>query len=366
MSSTMQLVVFNLVLALVIIAIIQVSVRAYLSRHPNRADRKKDRTKLFVFNLVLALVIIALIQISVHVFFHRNPPANVQTLMETLNIPAAVSIDVGMREAVQESFISEFSALYGIDPEPDETAYFSTLLQGCTAEFDMEPFLRETLAQECRTRRITEESMIRQIMGIPDPAEQDKIRAEWIASGQALVLRSEDFIRTMEPVYRKFYEWWTPRHPEYEGIASGITLTDDHEALVGQIAVSLRRELVVRMAQELSECFETDLRKLGKVISEAKLHQAFALFIRLGKERYPEKMIWKMAEATVKETELTDEEILHCLILRDRKLSEDRLSTIRDVQMRYLTAGTQDQIHTETASEIQKELQKIAGLETEQ
>ena len=327
-------------------------------------NQKNDKTKLSVFGLVLALILIAVALIAVRAFLHPTPPATVRTLMASLDIPATVSVNEGMHEAVQEGFQNEFSALYGIDLTPDEAAYFSELLQGCTAEFETEPFLRDTIEKECLRRRLTEEALVRQLMGIRDPAEREKIRAEWTAAGQAAVLRSEKFIRAMEPVYRGFYEWWTPRHPEYEGVACGISLTDDHEALVGQIAVSLRRELIVRTAQQLLTRFETDLRKRGKAISEAKLKQAFALFVRLGRERYTAELARKIADAVVKETELTDDEIVHCLLLKDRKLSDERLATIQDVQVRYLTTAELDNdIPAETVSAIQKELQALTGLE---
>ena len=325
-----------------------------------------DGTKLSVFGLVLALVVIAVALIAVRALLRPSAPATVETLMLELNIPARVSVNGGMREAVQESFQNEFSALYGIDLTPDEAAYFSNLLQESNAEFETEPFLRDTLKSECIRRSLSEQTMVRQLMVIRDPAEQEKIRAEWTAAGQAAVMRSEEFIRAMEPVYRKFYEWWTPRHPEYEGVACGITLTDDHDALIGQIAVSLRRELIVRTAQELSEHLEADLRPYGKVLSDAKKQQAFALFLRLGKARYTAERARKIADAIVKEAELTDDEILHCLLLKDRKLSEERLGTIQDVQMRYLTTSTLDGIPPEIVSEIQKELQKITGIDAAQ
>ena len=70
-----------------------------------------------------------------------------------------------------------------------------------------------------------------------------------------------------------------------------------------------------------------------------------------------------MADAIVKEAELTDDEILHCLLLKDRKLSDERLSTIQDVQLRCLTARTLDGVPAETVSAIQKELQAITGVE---
>ena len=168
-------------------------------------NSKTDRTKLSVFTLVLAQVLIAVVLISLRAVLHRNPPPTIQSLMAELNVPASVSVDDGMRETVLESFQNEFSAQYGIDLTQEEAAYFLKLLQECTAEFGLEPYLRETVVAECGRRRISEESMIRQIMGIPDPAEKEKIRAEWIAAGQAAVLKSETFVRTMEPVCRRFY-----------------------------------------------------------------------------------------------------------------------------------------------------------------
>lgn len=327
------------------------------------ANPKKDRTKLSVFSLVLALVLIVVVLISVRAVFHNNSPATVQSLMVALNIPATVSVDEGMREAVQESFQSEFSALYGIDLTAEEGAYFSRLLQDCTAEFEMEPFLREMLEKECTRRRIPEETMVRQIMGIRDPAEREKIRSEWIASGQAAVLRSESFLHAMEPVSNRFFEWWTPRHPEYQGVAAGITITDDRGALLDQIAMSLRREVLVHTAQQLQDRLVTDLRKRGKVISEEKQQRTFAVFLRLGKVRYTEELMRSIADAIAEEAELTDDEILHCLLLKDRKLSNERLSTIQDVQVRYLTPRTLDSIPAETVSEIRKELQSITGVD---
>ena len=326
-------------------------------------NTKNDRTKFLVFSLVLALVLIAVALISVRALFQGQAPATVQSLMSALNIPATVSVDDEMREAVQESFQNEFSALYGVDLTQEETAHFAKLLQDCTDEFEMEPFLRDALKRECIRRRLSEETMLRQLMGIRDSIEQERIRTEWTAVGQTAVLRSEAFLRAMEPVYREFYEWWTLRHPEYEGIAAGIAFTVDHEVLMEQIAVSLRRELLVRTAQELLTHLETDLRKRGKVISEAKQRQAFAAFLRLSRERYTEEMMRKMADAIVKEAELTDEEILHCLLLKDRTISEERLTTIQDVQVRYLTPSSLNPISPETVSSVQKELQSITGVE---
>ena len=71
----------------------------------------------------------------------------------------------------------------------------------------------------------------------------------------------------------------------------------------------------------------------------------------------------KMADAIVKEAELTDEEVLHCLLLKDRMLSEERLTTIQNVQVRYLTPSSLNPVSPETVSSVQKELQSITGVE---
>ena len=70
-----------------------------------------------------------------------------------------------------------------------------------------------------------------------------------------------------------------------------------------------------------------------------------------------------MADAIVEEAKLTDTEILHCLLLRDRTLSEKRLSKIQDVQVRYLTPHTMEEIPAEAVSAIRKELQSITGVD---
>ena len=204
--------------------------------------------------------------------------------------------------------------------------------------------------------------MIRQIIGIRDPAERERIRLEWNAAGLAAVLESADFLRVMESVYDRFYAWWTQRHPEYEGLAVGIKVTDDHASLVEQVAVSLRREAVVRMAQQLETRFVTDLRKRGKVISESKQKKAFALFVRLAGELCPEDMMRRMADAIVTETELTDDEILHCMLLNNRSMTEERLTAIQEIQARYLESGMKKEVPAEIVSGIQKELEEISGV----
>ena len=359
--STPALITFNLVLAVVVIVIIHFAVRAFLRRNNDRMDAKNIRAKLFVFNLVLAVVVIAVIQLSVRAFLHRNPPPTVTAMMVALDIPPVVPADT-LREAVQEHFLTAFGNVYGIDPEPAETAYFTKLLKAHPVEMEQMEYLREAIRKECIRRRIPEETMIRQIVGIPDPAEKAKIRKEWTAAGLAAVLESEEFLRAMEPVYAEFYAWWTKRHPEFEGIATGITLTDDHEALMDQVAVSLRRETLVSTAQQMGTRFEADLRNRGKVISAAKQKQAFALFLRLARARYTEELMRKMADAIVKETELTDDEILHCLLLKNRPMSEERLAKIQDIQVRYLTPSMLNEIPPELVAEVQKGLEELSGV----
>ena len=313
--STPALILFNVVLAVVVIAVIHFAVRAFLSRNKDLMNAKNVKAKLFVFNLVLAVVVIAVIQLSVRAFLHRNPPPTVASMMEALEIPAVAPADK-LQEAVQESFLAAFGGVYGIDPEPAETAYFTKLLKEHPVEIEQTEYLREAIRKECMKRRIPEETMIRQIVGIPDPAEKAKIRKEWTAAGLAAVLESEEFLRAMEPVYADFYAWWTKRHPEFEGLAVGITITEDHEALMEQLIVALRRETLVNMAQQMETILENDLRRRGKVLSDAKRKKTFVLFLRLCRERYTEELMRKMAAAIVKETELTDDEILHCLLLK--------------------------------------------------
>ncbi len=86
-------------------------------------NQNNDRTKLSVFSLVLALVVIAVVAIAVRAMVRPSAPATVRTLMLELNVPAKVSVDNGLREAVQESFQNEFSAQYGIELTDDEAAF---------------------------------------------------------------------------------------------------------------------------------------------------------------------------------------------------------------------------------------------------
>ena len=68
-----HLIVLNLVLALVAVAVVLLSVRAFLRRHPEKADAKHGRAKLVVFNLILAFVVIAVAELSVLTFLRRDP-----------------------------------------------------------------------------------------------------------------------------------------------------------------------------------------------------------------------------------------------------------------------------------------------------
>ena len=308
---------------------------------------------------VLAVVVFALF--AVPAIFRRNPPPTVASLMAALEIPEVVQADT-LRGAVRENFLRRFADVYGIDLEPAEVTYFSDLLKDNPVGMNQEEYLSKALQRECARRRIPQETMIRQIIGIRDPAERERIRLEWNAAGLAAVLESADFLRVMEPVYDRFYAWWTQRHPEYEGLAVGIKVTDDHAVLVDQVAVSLRREAVVHMAQQLETRFVADLRKRGKVISEEKQKKAFALFIRLAGELCPEDMMRRMADAIVTETELTDDEILHCMLLNNRSMTEERLTAIHDIQTRYLESGIRKEVPVEVVSGIQKELEEISGV----
>ena len=159
-------------------------------------NQNNDRTKLSVFSMVLALVVIAVVAIAVRAMVHREPPPTVRTLMLELNVPAKVSVDDGLREAVQESFQNEFSAQYGIDLTDDEAAYFSNLLKESKAEFETEPFLRDTIRQECVRRSLSEETMIRQLMGkalrlSADGAERESVIREEIGRMLLELLRDE-------------------------------------------------------------------------------------------------------------------------------------------------------------------------------
>ena len=108
--------------------------------------------------------------------------------------------------------------------------------------------------------------------------------------------------------------------------------------------------------------FVEDLRKRGVVISEAKLRKAFLLFLGLSKERYTAEAMRKMAGAIVDEVELTDKEILYCIILKTRPLSEERLLKIQEVQVRYLAPLSLNPIPEESVNAVRRELQELSGV----
>jgi len=108
--------------------------------------------------------------------------------------------------------------------------------------------------------------------------------------------------------------------------------------------------------------FVEDLRKRGVVISEAKLQKAFLLFLRFSKERYTAEALRKTAAAIVDEVELTDKEILFCIILKTRPLTEERLMKIQEVQVRYLTPLTLNPIPEESVNAVRRELQELSGV----
>ena len=174
---------------------------------------------------------------SVHLCDYPNLSAikSDETLMAEMEIPAIVSVDA-LQVALRDNFLTKFSESYGIDPEPAETAYFVKLVKENPFELDQEQYLSEAIRKECVRRNISEAAMIRQLLTIRNPDEKARIRKEWRTAGLKAVLESESFLHAMEPVNSKFYDWWTKRHPEYEGIAAGIVITDDHEALLDQAA----------------------------------------------------------------------------------------------------------------------------------
>lgn len=323
--------------------------------------KKQNSNPCIPYIAVAAVIAMILLAVFAGRICLRSDPTTIETLMTSLGIPETIPAD-RMREAALEDFQAKFGGTYGIDLETDETAYFTKLLDDVPFEIRQTDLIRGALLRECADRRITEESMIRQIVGIPDDAEREKIRKEWSAAGVRAALDSEDFHRVMEPVYADFFAWWTKRHPVYEGIAAAVVITDDHDALAEQLAVSLWRETLVNLAQQLETRLETDLRKRGKVLSDAKRKRTFMLFLRLSRERYTYDMMRKMADAIIKDAELSDGEILHCMLLKDQTLSDKRLAIIQDIPARFLTPGILNEIPPETMAEIQKELEDITGI----
>ena len=93
-----------------------------------------------------------------------------------------------------------------------------------------------------------------------------------------------------------------------------------------------------------------------------KLGKAFLLFLALGKERYTPEVMTKTANAIIESAELTDDEVLHCLILKNRPLTEERLTTIQETQVRYLTPVSISDIPDESVAEVRRQLQELSGV----
>ena len=51
------------------------------------------------------------------------------------------------------------------------------------------------------------------------------------------------------------------------------------------------------------------------------------------------------------------------MLLKNRSMTEERLSTIQDIQLRYLEAGMSNDVSPETVAEIRKELEAISGVQ---
>ena len=356
-----HLIVLNLVLALVAVAVVLLSVRAFLRRHPEKADAKHGRAKLVVFNLILAFVVIAVAELSVLTFLRRDPPPTIESLTAKMEVPDRVSLH-DMKDTICERFQTSFDDFYGIALEEDEVAVFSKLADGVDETFELTPYLRAVIEHECRRRKVPMSIFVRQAMLVRDPGELDKMRSEWVAAAEAALMDSADYHAAAEPVYREFFDWWTQRHPEYEGLVAPVSVRADHDGRVEQRAVSMRREVLVRTARQMQASFVTDLRKRGIVISEAKLGKAFLLFLALGKERYTPEVMTKTANAIIESAELTDDEVLHCLILKNRPLTEERLTTIQETQVRYLTPVSISDIPDESVAEVRRQLQELSGV----
>ena len=61
-------------------------------------------------------------------------------------------------------------------------------------------------------------------------------------------------------------------------------------------------------------------------------------------------------------TELTDDEILHCLILKNRPLTDERLAEIQDIQVRYLTPLMLEQVSEESVAAVRRGLSELTGI----
>lgn len=357
----MQNFVSTLITAAVVVAIVHFTAVAFFRPAPEKANAKNLRAKIFVVDLLAALIAIAVVQLVAGKFLKPGPPATIETLMAKMETPANASVSE-VRELVRDNFTGQFGELYGISLEPEEEKQFEKFLAGADGTFDFAPYLRLVIEGECIRRRIPQNVFVQQIMLIRDPQEKEQMRSEWVAAARGALMDSIEFHTAMEPVYREFFAWWTARHPEYEGLTAPVEVGADHDGLVEQLAVSLRREVLVQTAKQMQTAFVTDLRKRGMAISEAKLQKAFLLFLTLCKERYTRAALLKTANAIVDGVELTDDEILHCLILKDRPLKAERLSEIQDIQFRYLTPLTLEQVPEESLAAVRRGLSELSGV----
>ena len=357
----MQSFVLTLIPAAVVVAIAHFTAGALFRPDPEKANAKNPRAKILVVDVLAALVTIAVVQLAAGGLLKPEPPATVETLMAKMETPANASVEE-MRDVVRDNFTGQFAALYGIELEPEEEQQFGKLLAGAEGTFDFAPYLRLVIEGECIRRRIPENVFVRQVLLIHDPKEEEQMRSEWLTAARGALMQSNEFLTVMEPVYRDFYAYWTARHPEYEGLTAPLSVGADHDGLVEQVAVSLRREILVQTAKQMQTAFVTDLRKRGMAISEAKLQKAFLLFLVLCKERYTQAAMRKTANAIVDGTELTDDEILHCLILKNRPLTDERLAEIQDIQVRYLTPLTLEQIPEDSVAAVRRGLSELTGI----
>lgn len=393
--SPLALVFFNLILALVIITVIHFSVRAYLRRNKDTPDTKDDRRKLIVFNLVLALVVIAIIQVAVWALLRSKPPT-VETLMKELNIPADVPFDDtitmlargrtekrdipdnasldGLKipavvttevllDSMRDDLLTRFSTEYSVELNPEETAYLMELLKKKRFHFDLTPYFREVIRLEASRQRIEEKALVRQIFGETDPSDREKNRIFLSMAATNLLFRSEEFRNQVEPIYGEFTAWWKQQHREYEEMVEENRLMGDHDELMERYVKALQNETISFTAHKIEDLLEKELRRRGTALSDAKREKTLALFRRFSSELYTKETMRNMANAIIEETGLTDEEIHHCLLLKDRPLPENARTKIPDIRDRYLKPDPFNEISPESAIRIKTELQKITGID---
>jgi len=207
----------NLLLALVIFAAVHFAVRAFLRSKPDRTNAGSLRAKIFVFDLVLTLVAIAVVQLAIYGFLRSEPPENVSTLMTALETPSEVTIR-DMEETICTDFRVRFGDLYGIELEQEEADRFAELVKATDHTFGLRPFLLLVIRNECVRRKTPEKFFVHQSLMVEDPEEKERMKSEWIAAAEELLMQTAPYYGVMEPVFRDFYDWWTPRHPEFEGL----------------------------------------------------------------------------------------------------------------------------------------------------